>query len=218
METETALTEEAAAALTVEAAAVGRQRHRQRNIGTTMTATPATKTSMWVRYRVVVDDGNWYYNNNDDDDVYNIDNHVDDLQKGGGSGGSENRAGSGGRGGKGGRGGSSGNGKGKEQSTKSIKNGGGGNSGGQEVPGKRREAAVPAGVAAAAGAAVAAAMASGERPEVRVEIGVSHTLLGDYLVQSRAMFLANVYLESSQCLASRQTFICAADRFICSRR
>jgi hypothetical protein len=34
-------------------------------------------------------------------------------------------------------------------------------------------------------------MASGERPEVRVEIGVPRTLLGDYLAQSRAMFLAN---------------------------
>jgi hypothetical protein len=49
-------------------------------------------------------------------------------------------------------------------------------------------------------------------------IGVPRILLGDYSAQSRAMFLANAYLERSQCLASRQTFICAADRFICSRR
>ncbi len=49
-------------------------------------------------------------------------------------------------------------------------------------------------------------------------IGVPCIPLGNYLVQSRAMFLANAYLERSQCLASRQTFICAADRFICSRR
>ncbi len=53
--------------------------------------------------------------------------------------------------------------------------------------------------------AAAAAMASGERPEVKVEIGVPHTLLGNYLVQSRAMFLANAYLGLSQCLASRHT-------------
>ena len=58
----------------------------------------------------------------------------------------------------------------------------------------------------------------GERPEVRVEIGVPRTLLGDYLAQIKAMRLANAYLERSQCLASRQTFICAADRFIRSRR
>jgi hypothetical protein len=54
------------------------------------------------------------------------------------------------------------------------------------------------GVAAAAGAATAgavaelvAAIAGGESAEVRVEIGVPRTLLGDYLAQSRAMFLAN---------------------------
>jgi hypothetical protein len=45
-------------------------------------------------------------------------------------------------------------------------------------------------------------------------IGVPGILLGNYLAQSRAMFLAIVYLRLSQCLASRQTFICAADRFI----
>ena len=49
-------------------------------------------------------------------------------------------------------------------------------------------------------------------------IGVPRILLGNYLAQSRVMFLANVYLEGSQCLASRQTFICAPDRFICSHR
>jgi hypothetical protein len=65
--------------------------------------------------------------------------------------------------------------------------GGGGSSGGSG-----------GGVAAAAGAAVAgavvvavAAIASGERPEVRVEIGVPRTLVGDYLAQIRAMFLGN---------------------------
>ena len=63
-----------------------------------------------------------------------------------------------------------------------------------------------------------AAMAGGERPEVRVEIGVPCTLLGNNLAHIKAMRLANAYLEGSQCLASRQTFICAADRFICSRR
>ena len=51
--------------------------------------------------------------------------------------------------------------------------------------------AAATGVAAPAVAAVAA-MASGERPEVRVEIGVvPRTLLGNYLAQSRAMFLEN---------------------------
>ncbi len=73
--------------------------------------------------------------------------------------------------------------------------------------------------AAAAGAVAVAAMAGGERPEVRVEIGVPCTLLGDNLAHINAMGLANAHLERSQCLASRQTFIFAADRFfICSRR
>ena len=61
-------------------------------------------------------------------------------------------------------------------------------------------------------------MVGGEMPEVRREIGVPRTLLGNYLAQSRVMFLASAYLERSQCLVSRQTFICAADRFICLRR
>ncbi len=53
-------------------------------------------------------------------------------------------------------------------------------------------------------AVVAAAMVDGERPEVRDEkvIGVSCIPLGNYLAQSRAMFLANAYLERSLCLAS----------------
>ncbi len=52
--------------------------------------------------------------------------------------------------------------------------------------------ATGAGAAAAgAGAAAVGAMAGGERPEVRVEIGVPRTLLGNYLAQSRAMFIAN---------------------------
>ncbi len=81
-------------------------------------------------------------------------------------------------------------------------------------------AAAGAVAAAAVMAVAAAAMADGERPEMRDEsvIGVPGILLGNYLAQSRAMFLANAYLERSQCLASRQTFICAADRFICLRR
>ena len=65
------------------------------------------------------------------------------------------------------------------------------------------------------------AMAVGKRPEAREEsnvIGVPHILLGNNLVQSRVIFLANAYLERSQCVASRQTFICNADRLICSRR
>jgi hypothetical protein len=62
----------------------------------------------------------------------------------------------------------------------------------------------------AVAAVAAAAMANGERLEVRDEyhtnvIGVPGILLGNYLVQSRAMFLANAYLHLSQCLASRQT-------------
>ena len=56
------------------------------------------------------------------------------------------------------------------------------------------------------------------RPEVRVKIGAPRTLLGDYLAHIKAMCLVNRYLERSQCLASRQTFIFFADRFICSRR
>ncbi len=70
-------------------------------------------------------------------------------------------------------------------------------------------------------AAAVVAMAVGERPEAREEsncIGVPRVLLGDNSAQSRAMRLANAYLERSQFSASRQTFICAADRFICLRR
>ena len=65
------------------------------------------------------------------------------------------------------------------------------------------------------------------RPEVRVEmeIGVTHMQvrvpqiqIGDNLAQSRAMRLVNVQTFGSQCLASKQSSICAADRFICVRR
>ena len=52
---------------------------------------------------------------------------------------------------------------------------------------------------------------SGEWPEVRVKIGA-------YLAQSRTMFLANVFLKRSQCLASRQSSICATVRYICLRK
>jgi hypothetical protein len=38
-------------------------------------------------------------------------------------------------------------------------------------------------------------------------IGVPRILLGDYLAQNRAMFLANAYLERSQCLASRDRLL-----------
>ncbi len=65
--------------------------------------------------------------------------------------------------------------------------------------------AAAAGTAAGVAGAVAVVMAGGERPEVRVEIGIPHILLGNYLAQSRAMFLVNAYLERSQCSASRQT-------------
>ncbi len=70
------------------------------------------------------------------------------------------------------------NGKGRQQSTKSSKNGGGSDSGGQEAPGKRREAgalaaAAAAGAAGAAGVAAVAAMAGvlvgrGQRQEWRL--------------------------------------------------
>jgi hypothetical protein len=50
------------------------------------------------------------------------------------------------------------------------------------------------------------------------KFGVPSIQLGNYLAQSRAMFLANAYLRLSQYLVSRQRFICAADRFICLRR
>ncbi len=42
--------------------------------------------------------------------------------------------------------------------------------------------------------------------------------IDDNLAHKKAMRLANAYLEGSQCLASRQTFNCAPDRFIRSRR
>ncbi len=106
---------------------------------------------------------------------------------------------------RGGRGGGRGKCEGRQQSTKSSKNDDGGNSGGQEAPGKRREAAGAAGAAAGAvaGAAVAmavavVAMAVGERPEAREEsnvIGVPRILLVDNLAQNREMRLANAYPE-----------------------
>ena len=52
---------------------------------------------------------------------------------------------------------------------------------------------------------------------MRVEIGVQCTLIGNNFAHIKAMLLENAYLERSQCLASRQTFICAADRFISAR-
>ena len=65
------------------------------------------------------------------------------------------------------------------------------------------------------------------RPEVRVEMEIGVTRMqvrvpqiqiGDNLAQSRAMRLVNVQTFGSQCLASKQSSICAADRFICVRR
>jgi len=63
------------------------------------------------------------------------------------------------------------------------------------------------------------------RPEVKVEIGVTRMQVrvpriqtGDNLAQIKAMHLANVQIFGSQCLASKQSSICAADRFICVRR
>ena len=57
--------------------------------------------------------------------------------------------------------------------------------------------------------------------EARVKIGVTHMKvrvprkqMGDYLAQSRPMHLANVQTFESQCLASKQSSICATDRFI----
>ncbi len=56
---------------------------------------PATKTTTRAGHRIVVNDGDWYDDfDHDDDDgsYYDEDNHDDDRQKGGGSGGAENRA------------------------------------------------------------------------------------------------------------------------------
>ncbi len=60
---------------------------------------------------------------------------------------------------------------------------------------------------------------------MRVKIGVTHMQvkvphiqIGDYLAQSRVMRLVNVQTFGSQCLASKQSSICATDRFICVRR
>jgi hypothetical protein len=60
---------------------------------------------------------------------------------------------------------------------------------------------------------------------VRVEIGVTCMQvsgpciqIGNNLAQIKAMLLANVQIFGSQCLASKQSSICAADRFICVRR
>jgi hypothetical protein len=66
----------------------------------------------------------------------------------------------------------------------------------------------------AAAAAIAMAMVESERRGRGRDwgyVGVPRIQLGDYLAQSRAMFLANVYLERSQFFAHRQSFICAAD-------
>jgi hypothetical protein len=74
---------------------------------------------------------------------------------------------------------------------------------------------------AAVAAAIAMAMVEGEtrgRGRDWGYVGVPRIQLGNYLAPSKAMFLANVYLEGSHIFADRQSFICTADRFICSRR
>ena len=60
---------------------------------------------------------------------------------------------------------------------------------------------------------------------MRVEIGVTcmqvsgpRIQIGNNLAQIKVMLLANVQIFGSQCLASKQSSICAADRFICVRR
>ena len=71
-----------------------------------------------------------------------------------------------------------------------------------------------AAITAAVGAAVAAAQWRWVemRPEVRVEIGVTHMQvrvpriqISDILVHRKAMHLANVQTLGSQCLASKQS-------------
>ena len=49
----------------------------------------------------------------------------------------------------------------------------------------------------------------------RIQNGIQ---IGDNLAHKKATHLANAYLERTQYLASRQTFICAADRFIRSQK
>ncbi len=82
------------------------------------------------------------------------------------------------------------------------------------------EAVAVAAAEMAAAAVIAMAMAEGEmggRGRDWGHVGVPRMLLGNYLAQSRAMFLANAYLRLSQFFTDRQSFICAADGFICLR-
>jgi hypothetical protein len=76
------------------------------------------------------------------------------------------------------------------------------------------EAVAVAAAETAAAAAIAMAMAEGKtrgRGRDWGYVGVPHIQLGNYLAQSRAMFLANAYLHLSQIFADRQSFVCAAD-------
>jgi hypothetical protein len=73
----------------------------------------------------------------------------------------------------------------------------------------------------AATAAIAMTMAKGKTRGSGRDWGyvrVPRIQLGNYLAPSKAMFLANAYLEGSHFFADRQSFICTADRFICLRR
>ncbi len=96
---------------------------------------------------------------------------------------------------------------------------------GAEVALSATAAAAAAAEAVAVGAAKMAAVAAMAIAEGKTRgrgrdwgcVGVPRIKLGDYLAQSRAMFLANAYLRLCHFFADRQSFICTADRFICSR-
>ncbi len=80
------------------------------------------------------------------------------------------------------------------------------------------EAVAVAATETTAAAAISMTMAEGKKRGRGRDwgyIGVPRIQLGNYLAQSRAMFLANEYLERSHFFADRWSFICAADRFIC---
>jgi hypothetical protein len=48
-------------------------------------------------------------------------------------------------------------------------------------------------------------------------VRVPHIQIGDYLAQIKAIRLANVQTFGSQCLASKQSSICATDRYMCAQ-
>jgi hypothetical protein len=170
-------------------------------------------------HRVVVNDGNWYNDDDHDDNVYDDNDHVGDLRKGDGK--TEPAA-----------------------AAKAAKAAEAAAVATAKADNNQQRAAKTAATAIAVGKR---RQARGEkrgrrrrggrrrwRPrlqrwqqwpvrrwgEARGESGdwSSTYTLGDNLAHIKAMRLANAYLEVSKCLASRQAFICAADRFICSRR